>query len=152
MPERSTFLDLGCADGRVNVFLSYLMKASVGVELDSWTLEEYGPLKAELERDLEAEGLPVPPENIHLFHGDSTSPAVQERIRRDTGIPLEAFDLFYTYLVMHEEFAALVREHARPGAVFMVYGLDKIIPSYPGLELMDSLSPLEGILALYRNT
>ncbi len=34
IPDRSIFLDLGCADGRVNVFLSYLVKFSIGIELD----------------------------------------------------------------------------------------------------------------------
>ena len=34
IPERSLFLDMGCADGRVNVLLSYLVKISIGIELD----------------------------------------------------------------------------------------------------------------------
>ena len=45
-------LDLGCGDGRVNVWMSYLAQVSIGVELDEWTLEEHtglsGALKAEL--------------------------------------------------------------------------------------------------------
>lgn len=149
-PHQSTFLDLGCADGRVNVFFSYLMKSSVGVELDTWTLEEYGPLKEALVKGLQVRGLSAPPDNIRLFQGDSTDVEVQKRIFHETGIPFEDFDLFYTYLVMHEEFAELIGRRARPGAVFMVYGLDKVVPRYPGLELIEPLSPLNGILALYR--
>ena len=31
IPGKSLFLDMGCADGRVNVLLSYLVKVSVGI-------------------------------------------------------------------------------------------------------------------------
>ena len=148
-PGRTRFLDLGCADGRVNVFLSYLVRTSAGIELDEWTIEEYAPLKSELEESLRRDGIPVPPDNIFLFHGDATDPLIHETLAGRTGIPFEEFDLFYTYLVMHEEFASLIREKARTGAVFMVYGLDRIMPSYEGFRLLDHLSPLEGILALY---
>ena len=41
IPGESLFLDMGCADGRVNVLFSYLAKRSIGVELDEWTLDEY---------------------------------------------------------------------------------------------------------------
>ena len=47
VPGQTRFLDLGCADGRVNVFLSFLTRVSVGIELDEWTLDEFGPLKKE---------------------------------------------------------------------------------------------------------
>ena len=59
-------------------------------------------------------------------------------------------DLFYTYLTMQEEFAALVARKAKPGALFMVYGLDRILPRYSGLRLLTPDWALEGILALYR--
>jgi hypothetical protein len=39
---------------------------------------------------------------------------------------------------------------AKPGALFMVYGLEKIIPRLPGLRLLTPERPLEGIIALYR--
>jgi hypothetical protein len=32
----------------------------------------------------------------------------------------------------------------------MVYGLEKIMPRYDGLDLVTSEKPLEGILAVYR--
>jgi len=149
-PHESLFLDLGCADGRVNIFLSYLVKYSVGIEMDEWTLEEYGPLKAGLERFLEKNGLLSPPENIFLYHGDSCDERVYERITRETGIKFKEFDLFYTFLVMHQEFAQLIAERAKKGAIFMVYGLHRILPRYDGLSLLTPISPLEGILALYQ--
>ena len=62
---------MGCADGRVNVLLSYLVKISIGIELDEWTLDEYMPLKTMLEKKLGKDHLSPPPENIFLFHGDS---------------------------------------------------------------------------------
>ena len=147
----STFLDLGCADGRVNVLLSYLVKRCVGIEIDEWTLEEYEPLRTALEAVLSAENLPAPPENISLYCGDSTDPLLHQRVQDETGLRFGDFDLYYTYLIMQEEFAELISRKARPGAVFMVYGLARILPHFPGLRLLTP-TPLEGILALYDKT
>ena len=149
-PDETAFLDLGCADGRVNLFFSYLVKLSVGIELDEWTLEEYDPLRAELDNTLQQKGLRSPPVNIFLFHGDSTDNALHESITRKTGTGIESFDLFYTYLIMHEEFAEMLAERAKKGSIFMVYGLNSILPKYPGFRLLQDLSPMEGILALYQ--
>jgi len=149
MLDRSAFLDLGCADGRVNLFFSYLMRVSVGVELDEWTLDEYAPLKQELEESLRDAGVGLPNENVYLFQGDATDEAVHGQIVHETGLDLADFDLFYTYLIMHEEFAHMLAEKAKKGAVYMVYGLHKIMPRYPGFRLMKELSPMKGVLALY---
>lgn len=149
-PKASLFLDLGCADGRVNVLFSYLVKISVGIELDEWTLEEYGPLKTHLEKELKQQGLLRPPDNIFLFHGDSTDEMVHQCVAEKTGVRFEDVDFFYTYLVMHEEFAELISRKAKSGSVYMVYGLSKIIPSYQGLRHLRHISPMEGILALYQ--
>ncbi len=151
-PGQSNFLDLGCADGRVNVLMSYLVKTSVGVELDDWTLEEYGPLKKALIEEMARENLISPPSNIFLFHGDSTDKRIHQEILRITGLSLGQFDLFYTYLVMHEEFARLVAERAKKGAFFMVYGLDRVLPRYEGLHLLSSPGPAGGIVAVYQKT
>ncbi len=149
-PDKTRFLDLGCADGRVNVFLSYLVKSSIGIELDEWTLDEYEPLYSKLDEELQNERLVSPQKNISLFHGDSTDKAVHETIVRQTGVGFEDFDLFYTYLIMHDEFAELIAEKAKTGSVFMVYGLHKILPKYKGLQHLDLFSPMEGVLALYQ--
>ena len=148
-PGRSAFLDLGCADGRVNLLFSYLMRFSVGVELDEWTLDEYGPLRTELMETLKKEKIPFPDGNIHLFHGDATDETVHDRIAGETGLGLSDFDLFYTYLMMHEEFALMLAEKAKKGSIYMVYGLHKIMPRYEGFRLIKDLSPMEGVLALY---
>jgi len=150
IPGASSFLDMGCADGRVNVLLSYLTAKSVGVELDEWTLDEYAALRPDLDRVLLQEGHPLPPQNISLFHGDTMDPALHERIRQETGMRFEDFDLFYTYLTMHEEFAELINRKARKGAVFMVYGLERIFPRFEGLRLLTPREPLEGMIALYQ--
>lgn len=136
LPGRSAFLDLGCADGRVNLFFSYLARISVGVELDEWTLDEYDQLRPELVKTLETAGMAPPNENVFLFHGDAVDEVVHDRIEHDTGLGLGDFDLFYTYLIMHEEFAQMLAEKARKGAIYMVYGLHKIMPRYPGFRLM----------------
>ena len=150
VPDETAFLDLGCADGRVNLFFSYLVRLSVGIELDQWTFEEYGPLRADLESTLEKDGLLSPPENIFLFLGDSTDEAIHDSIMRKTGVGVESFDLFYTYLIMHEEFAEMLAQRAKKGSIFMVYGLCKILPRYPGFRLLQHLSPMKGIVALYQ--
>ena len=149
MPGRSAFLDLGCADGRVNLFFSYLARFSVGIELDEWTLDEYAPLKEELEESLKDAGVGLPNENVYLFQGDATDEAVHGQISHETGLNLADFDFFYTYLIMHEEFAHMLAEKAKKGTIYMVYGLHKIMPRYPGFRLMKDLSPMEGVLALY---
>ena len=149
IPGQSAFLDMGCADGRVNLFFSYLMRVSVGVELDEWTLDEYAPLKQDLEESLKDAGVGLPNENIYLFQGDATDEAVHGQISHETSLSLADFDFFYTYLIMHEEFAHMLAEKAKKGAVYMVYGLHKIMPRYPGFRLMRELSPMEGVLALY---
>lgn len=151
-PGHSRFCDLGCADGRVNVLLSYLVKTSVGIELDDWTLEENTRLRAELERIIDDEGLLPVPENIFLFRGDSTDRAVQAAVAARSGVAMHEFDLFYTYFVMLEEFAELIVAEGKPGAVYMIFGLDEIRPDYPGLKPLYLPDPLPGPLALYRKT
>ena len=150
VPGAAHFFDMGCADGRVNVLISYLAKTSVGIELDEWTLDEYMPLREELDALLAERGLLLPRKNIFLYHGDSMDESLHDRIHQETGIRFDQFDLFYTYLTMQEEFAELIVRKARPGAVFMVYGLEKIIPRFNGLRLLTLARPLEGIVALYQ--
>ena len=146
----SIFLDMGCGDGRVNVLMSYFVKISVGIEFDEWTLDDYLPLRQELERMLESRGLLLPPSNIYLFYGNSYEEKVYQEIYDKVGLRFEDFDIFYTYLVGLEEFSCLIAAKAKPGAIFMCYGLNKIMPRYEGLTLLDTISPLEGILAIYK--
>ena len=150
VPADAHFLDMGCADGRVNVLMSYLAKTSVGIELDEWTLDDYGPLRKELDALLTEKGLLLPPKDIFLYHGDSMDESLHDRVHHETGVPFDQFDLFYTYLTMQEEFAELIARKAKPGAFFMVYGLEKIIPRFTGLRLLTSARPMEGIIALYQ--
>jgi len=149
-PEKSLFLDMGCADGRVNVLMSYLAKMSVGIELDDWTLDDYAPLRKELDGLLAEKRLLSPSNNIFLYHGDSMDESLHDRIHRETGVRFDRFDVFYTYLTMMEEFAELIVRKAGPGALFMVYGLEKILPRLDGFHLLTPERPLEGIIALYR--
>jgi hypothetical protein len=152
IPQKCLFLDMGCADGRVNVLISYLTAKSIGIELNEWIIDEYVPAKTELEETLKTVRLPLPPDNIALFLGDTLDDETHETVRNRTGTGFEDFDLFYTYLSMYEEFSELIARKAKKGAIFMVYGLDKILPRINGLELLTSQEPLEGIIALYRKT
>ncbi len=152
VPGCSRFLDLGCGDGRVNVLMSYLTQVSVGVELDEWTLDEHATLQKHLDELLSSRDLQPVPKNVHLFHGDATDGSVHDLIRREVGVTLSEFDIFYTYLSAHDDFAALIAEHGKPGSTFLVYGMNRIFPCYDGLELIESLSPLGGMLAVYRKS
>ena len=149
-PFEFNFFDMGCGDGRVNILLSYICNKSIGVELDDWTLEEYSSIRPDLERYLSEHQLKLPPDNISLFEGDALDSKLHEHISSETGVAINEFDLFYTYLTMHDEFAELIAHKAKPGSLFMVYGLEKIMPRYRGLELLTPQRPIEGILALYR--
>lgn len=149
IPGKSLFLDMGCADGRVNVLLSYLVKVSVGIELNEWILDEYLGLRTNLEAYLQEDNLCLAPDNIFLFEGNSMDDTLHESITMETGVRFDEFDLFYTYLTMQEEFADLIARKAKKGSVFMVYGLEKILPQFDGLRLLTK-RPLEDILALYQ--
>jgi len=150
IPQQSLFLDMGCADGRVNVLLSYLVKQSVGIEVHDWILDEYAPLKKALEIALREHDLQSPPHNISLIHGDTLDAAVHETLTERTGVCFEEFDLFYTYLTMLEEFAELIAQKAKRGAVFMVYGLERVLPKLDGLQLLTPGELIQGIIALYQ--
>jgi hypothetical protein len=47
-PRNTVFADLGCGDGRVNLLMSYFVRLSIGLEIDSEILSEYGPRNNEL--------------------------------------------------------------------------------------------------------
>ena len=150
LPQQSLFLDMGCADGRVNVLLSYVVKQSVGIEVHEWILDEYAPLKKALVGALREHHLQSPPHNISLVHGDTLDTAVHETITERTGVSFEEFDLFYTYLTMYEEFAELIAQKAKRGAVFMIYGLERVLPKLDGLQLLTPGELIQGIIALYQ--
>lgn len=56
-PQHTTFLALGCADGRVNVLMSYFVKSSVGIEIDPEILSEYSQRRKELPLKLQHSSL-----------------------------------------------------------------------------------------------
>ncbi|MHC4946002.1 MAG: hypothetical protein ACYTG7_23570 [Planctomycetota bacterium] len=150
VPGKTRFLDMGCADGRVNVLMSYLVKISVGVEVDEWTLEDHTPLREQLEAALKDEDLPRPPDNCFLLQGDTLLESTQQEIEARSGMKIDDFDLFFTYITLHEEFARLIAEKGRRGAIFMIYGLDVVLPRYPGLTLLEEKSPVHNKLVIYR--
>ena len=141
---------MGCADGRVNLLLSYVVKQSVGIEVHEWILDEYAPLKKGLEVTLRKHHLQLPPNNISLIHGDTRDETVHETIKERTGVSFEEFDLFYTYLTMYEEFAELIARKGKTGSVFMIYGLEKVLPRLNGLQLLTRGKLIQGIIALYQ--
>ena len=75
---------------------------------------------------------------------------LQKRLTQSIGLTFRDFDVFYTYLIMQEEFSQLIIHKAKPGALFLVYGLDRIMQQFDGFKLLTTGRSLEGILAIYR--
>ena len=148
-PQHTTFLDLGCADGRVNVLMSYFVKRSVGIEIDPEILAEFSPRKKELTHRLQSEDLIQPPDNILLFNGNSLEAATYEHIENTINVRFEEIDLFYTYITLHDLFAAKIAEEAKTKALYLVYGFSNILPRYQGLELFIPDVAAQGIVTLY---
>ena len=149
-PERTLFLDLGCGDGRVNVQMSYFVKRSLGIEIDSEILAEYGPRRSDVDQLLQRENLVLPPDNITLFHGNSMESATYNRISTSAGIRFEEIDLFYTYITLHDLFAETIARNGKKGALYLVYGFSKVLPRYHGLEVIVPNLASQGIVVLYR--
>jgi SAM-dependent methyltransferase len=147
--DHTLFLDLGCADGRVNMLMSYFVKRSVGIEIDPEILAEFSPRKEELTHRLQSQNLNQPPDNLFLFNGNSLEAATYERIENTINVRFEQIDLFYTYITLHDLFGAKIAEEAKPKALYLVYGFSNILPRYQGLELLIPDVASQGILALY---
>ncbi len=135
-PARTVFTDLGCADGRVNVMMSYFVRKSIGIEIDPDILVEYGPRKRALLAEIEEAGLEAPPDNIHLFEGSSLDDSLYGRIYDATGLRFADVNLFYTYITLHEVFAEKICREAEEGALYLVYGFHRVLPCYPGLDVL----------------
>jgi len=148
-PNRTLFLDLGCADGRVNVLMSYFVKLSLGLEIDPEILAEYNPRKEELGHKLRKANLIQPKDNITLFQGNSLEAAAYKQIESKVNVRFNKIDLFYTYITLHDLFGAKIAAEAKPRALYLVYGFNKILPRYQGLELLIPDLASQGIVALY---
>lgn len=148
--DRTVFLDLGCADGRVNLLISPFVKWSLGIEIDPIILGEYEPRRRDLEERLRSANLPLPADNTRLLLGDSLDEENFERFEEACGIRFEDVDLFYTYITLHDLFAEQIAARAKEGALYLVYGFSRILPRYDGLELVMPDVASQGIMALYR--
>jgi SAM-dependent methyltransferase len=148
-PQHTTFLDLGCADGRVNVLMSYFVKSSVGIEIDPEILAEYRQRKKELTLELQRENLLQPPDNISLFKGNSLETSTYDLIENSIGVRFQRIDLFYTYITLHDLFAAKIAEEGKQKALYLIYGFNRILPRYQGLEILIPDVASQGIVSLY---
>ena len=148
-PNRTLFLDLGCADGRVNVLMSYFVKVSAGIEIDPEILAEHKLRKEELDHKLHRSNLIQPSNTIALFLGNSLEPATYEQIESTINVRFDEIDIFYTYITLHDLFAAKIAAEAKPKALYIVYGFNKVLPHYQGLELLIPDLASQGIVALY---
>ena len=148
--EKTNFLDLGCADGRVNILASYFVKRSLGIEIDEDYLVEYAPKKALLVNELATRGLPRPPDNITLFQGSSLTGSTYKQMQAATGFSFTDIDFFYTYITLHDLFGTMIAEKGRSGSFYLVYGFNRILPAYPSLRLVDPDVGSQSIAALYR--
>lgn len=148
-PDRTVFADLGCADGRVNVLLSYFVKMSIGIEIDQDILVEYPSRKKDLDSAIQRADLIAPPSNIALFNGSSLEDTTYQQLFESTGIRYTEIDLFYTYITLHDLFAEKISKEGKEGALYLVYGFNKVLPRYEGLELFAPDVAGQGIAALY---
>jgi SAM-dependent methyltransferase len=148
-PSHTLFLDLGCADGRVNVLMSYFVKLSMGIEIDPEILAEYNPRKEELGHKLRRANLIQLFDNITLFRGNSLEAGTYKQIESMVNVKFNEIDLFYTYITLHDLFGAKIAAEAKPKALYLVYGFSKILPRYQGLELLIPDLASQGIVALY---
>jgi len=147
--KKTIFADLGCADGRVNILMSYFVKKSIGIEIDHDILSEFTPRKRDLCQKLKRKDLNLPPDNIHLVYGNSLESSTYERISNETGVNFSDIDLFYTYITLHDLFAEKIAREAKSGALYLVYGFHKIIPRYKGLNVVIADVGSQGIATLY---
>lgn len=149
-PDKTVFLDLGCGDGRVNLFMSYFVRYSIGIELEDFIYDEYPLRRAELEKYLKDNNLIPLPQNIFILHGNSLSDQVHQELFNQTGLTLEDVDIFYTYITLHDAFADLILRKGKHGALYMVYGFNAVLPRYDGFSLLDPDLGRQGFIALYR--
>jgi hypothetical protein len=147
--HRTVFVDLGCADGRVNVLMSYVAGKSIGIEIDADILSEFSPRKKTLLAELKKRKLMLPPDNIALFQGSSLAPSTYQHMVSEIGIHLKDVDLFYTYITLHDLFAEKIAKEAKDGALYLVYGFNKVLPRYQGLSLLIPDVASQEIAALY---
>ncbi|MBI4773997.1 MAG: hypothetical protein HY788_07435 [Deltaproteobacteria bacterium] len=130
--------------------MSYWVRFSLGVELDEDLIAKASPLRNELNDLLEGRNLATPPDRLRTWVGDSLKDSTYAELRRDTGIGFENIDVFYTHFTLHDVFADKIAREAKAGAVYLVYGLDRVIPRYPGLRALTQDRALHGILGVYR--
>ncbi len=148
-PSSTIFADLGCADGRVNVLMSYFVKRSIGIEIVSEILAEFTAQEKKLTLQLKKANLKQPRNNIALFHGNSLETPTYDRITNSIGVRFDEIDLFYTYITLHDLFAEKIAKEAKNKALYLVYGFSKILPRYQGLRILIPDVASQGILALY---
>lgn len=148
--QSTILLDLGCADGRVNVLMSYFVRMSIGIEVDCDILNDYQIHTKELNFGLIQAGLDTLPDNVSLFTGNLLEEDVFHEITEYTGVKLEEVDLFYTYNAMHYAFAERIMTWAKSGALYLVYGFNRILPRYDGFELLIPDVASREIFTLYR--
>ncbi len=148
--KETIFLDLGCGDGRVCMLMSYICKWSIGIELEDFIYDEYKEARNQIENILRSQKLLPIPENIFVVNGDSLSMETYKVIKQKINVELENVDLFYTYITLHDAFANMLKERARKGSYYMVYGFSGILPQYDGFELINPDIANEKLIALYR--
>ena len=143
------FADLGCADGRVNLLMSYFVKKSIGIEIDHDILAEYTPRKINLCHTLQKKNLFLPPDNTYLFGGNSLEPSTYEHISHEIGVSFSDIHFFYTYITLHDLFAEKIARETKTGTLYLVYGFHKVLPQYKGLNVLISDLGSQGIATLY---
>ena len=149
VPDSTIFLDLGCGDGRVCMLMSYFCRWAIGIEVEEFIYDEYLYSKKQIEHFLRQNNLLPLPSGLCVLLGDSLSESIHRTIEEKTGITIRDVDIFYTYITLHDVYAEMLRDKAKIGSYYMVYGFSGIIPSYDGFSLLDPDVSGKKTVALY---
>ncbi len=147
---KTVFLDLGCGDGRVAAYMAYWVQNALGIEIDEDMIIRFQYRYQRVLELLDASDLPAPPGGIHVIQGDALSEQTYARLQEECGQGFQDVDVFYTHFTLHDLYADLIAKRAKPGAVYLVYGLNEILPEYPGLHRVFPGRAVHGILGVYQ--
>ncbi len=123
-----SFLELGSGVGVITIIAARLGFDACGIEIDPWLVDQAEELQEEFDADAQfATGTFVPPAFQEEVDRQQTElPSVLDGScgYAELGRDLDEFDLVYAFYWpgLEELFFELMRQHGRPGALFLTFG------------------------------